>query len=389
MNWIRQILCISLRECRILKMNHIYGFCMVVFPILVMFFFTSLMREGQPIDLPVGIVDLDNTSTTRALVRNLDAFQNSEVIARYPSVSEARQAIQQNQIYGFLYLPKGTTEKLLAQRQPKISFYYSLASITGGSLLFKDMKTVSTLGSAAVGQATMRARGFTDKQIQTFLQPIRIDLHQVANPWTNYNVYLTTMIVPGILMLFMFLITAYSIGAELKFGSSREWLSMADNNIFVALLGKLLPQTLIWLLIVFVYDYYVFGILRFPHPGGAPMIVLLSVLQVLASQGFGVFAFGLMPSLRMSMSICALWGMLSFSMSGSAFPVMAMDSPVQALSWLFPLRHYFMIYQTCVFNGFPLLESWFHFAALTAFTLLPWLVVSKIKNAMLTYVYIP
>ena len=389
MNWIRQILCISLRECRILKMNHIYGFCMVVFPILIMFFFTSLMREGQPIDLPVGIVDLDNTSTTRALVRNLDAFQNSEVVARYPSVSEARQAIQQNQIYGFLYLPKGTTEKLLAQRQPKISFYYSLASITGGSLLFKDMKTVSTLGSAAVGQATMRARGFTDKQIQTFLQPIRIDLHQVANPWTNYNVYLTTMIVPGILMLFMFLITAYSIGAELKFGSSREWLSMADNNIFVALLGKLLPQTLIWLLIVFVYDYYVFGILRFPHPGGAPMIVLLSVLQVLASQGFGVFAFGLMPSLRMSMSICALWGMLSFSMSGSAFPVMAMDSPVQALSWLFPLRHYFMIYQTCVFNGFPLLESWFHFAALTAFTLLPWLVVSKIKNAMLTYVYIP
>ncbi len=389
MNWIRQILCISLRECRILKMNHIYGFCMVVFPILVMFFFTSLMREGQPIDLPVGIVDLDNTSTTRALVRNLDAFQNSEVVARYPSVSEARQAIQQNQIYGFLYLPKGTTEKLLAQRQPKISFYYSLASITGGSLLFKDMKTVSTLGSAAVGQATMRARGFTDKQIQTFLQPIRIDLHQVANPWTNYNVYLTTMIVPGILMLFMFLITAYSIGAELKFGSSREWLSMADNNIFVALLGKLLPQTVIWLLIVFVYDYYVFGILRFPHPGGAPMIVLLSVLQVLASQGFGVFAFGLMPSLRMSMSICALWGMLSFSMSGSAFPVMAMDSPVQALSWLFPLRHYFMIYQTCVFNGFPLLESWFHFAALTAFTLLPWLVVSKIKNAMLTYVYIP
>ena len=389
MNWIRQILCISLRECRILKMNHMYGFCMLVFPILVMFFFTSLMREGQPIDLPVGIVDLDNTSTTRALVRNLDAFQNSEVVARYPSVSEARQAIQQNQIYGFLYLPKGTTEKLLAQRQPKISFYYSLASITGGSLLFKDMKTVSTLGSAAVGQATMRARGFTDKQIQTFLQPIRIDLHQVANPWTNYNVYLTTMIVPGILMLFMFLITAYSIGAELKFGSSRQWLAMADNNIFVALLGKLLPQTVIWLLIVFVYDYYVFGILRFPHPGGAPMIVLLSVLQVMASQGFGVFAFGLMPSLRMSMSICALWGMLSFSMSGSAFPIMAMDSPVQALSWLFPLRHYFMIYQTCVFNGFPLLESWFHFAAMAAFTLLPWLVVSKIKNAMLTYVYIP
>jgi ABC-2 type transport system permease protein len=48
-----------------------------------------------------------------------------------------------------------------------------------------------------------------------------------------------------------------------------------------------------------------------------------------------------------------------------------------------------MIYQICVFNGFPLIESWFHFAAMAAFMLLPLLVVKKIKNAMLTYVYIP
>lgn len=389
MSRLRQILCVALREFGFLKRNPVYGFCMVVFPLVVVFFFTSLLKDGQPQNLPVGVVDLDNTSTTRSLVRNLDAFQNSQVVAHYPSVAEARHAIQKNEIYGFIYLPKGTTDALLASRQPKISFYYSQASVTSGALVFKDMKTISTLGSAAVGQATMRARGFTDAQIQAVLQPIRIDLHQVANPWTDYNIYLTTMIVPGILMLFMFLITAYSIGTELKFGSSKEWLAMADNNICVALFGKLLPQTLIWLLVVFAYAYYVFGMLRFPHPGGAWMIALLCVLQVFASQGFGIFAFGLMPSLRMSMSICSLWAVLSFSMAGSAFPVMAMDGPLQALSWLFPLRHYFMVYQTCIFNGFPLLEAWFHFAALTAFILLPWLVVGKIKNAMLNYVYIP
>ena len=48
-----------------------------------------------------------------------------------------------------------------------------------------------------------------------------------------------------------------------------------------------------------------------------------------------------------------------------------------------------MMYQTCVFNGYPLIETWFHFAAMVGFILLPWLVVKKIKNAMLTYVYIP
>jgi ABC-2 type transport system permease protein len=386
---LRQIYEIMLRELLILRQNHIYRFCMVLFPILVIFFFTSLMDDGQPLNLPVGIVDLDNTSTSRSLSRKLDGFQMSKVVARYPSVAEARRAIQRNEIYGFLYIPKGTTDKLLASRQPKISYYYTYTSIAAGSMLMKDLKTVSTLGSAGLGQATMRAKGLTDAQIQTLLQPIKIDLHQIANPWTNYNAYLSTMMVPGIIMLFIFLISAYSIGTELKFATGKKWMEMADNNITVALLGKFLPQTIIWLAIVYGYEWYVFYHLGFPHLGSPWMLVLLGLMQVLASQGFGIFAFGLMPSLRMSMSVCSLWAVLSISMAGSAFPIMGMDAPLQSLSWLFPLRHYWMMYQTCVLNGFPLVETWFHFAAMAAFLLLPWLVVNKIKNAMLTYVYIP
>ncbi|MBO5579051.1 MAG: ABC transporter permease [Prevotella sp.] len=378
-----------LRELVILRQNHIYRFCMVFFPIFVIFFFTSMMDEGLPTNLPVGVVDLDNTSMSRSLTRKLDGFQMSKVVAHYPSMTEARRAIQRNEIYGFLYIPKGTADKLVASRQPKISYYYSYTTLTAGSMLMKDLKTISTLGSAALGQATMRAKGLTDKQIQTLLQPITVDLHMIANPWSNYNAYLSTMMVPGLIMLFIFLISAYSIGTELKFATGKKWLEMADNNITVALLGKFLPQTIIWLAIVFGYEWYVFYHLGFPHLGSPWMLILLGLIQVLSAQGFGIFAFGLMPSLRMSMSICSLWAVLSISMAGSAFPVMGMDSALQSLSWLFPLRHYWMMYQTCVLNGFPLVESWFHFAALAAFMLLPWLVVKKIKNAMLTYVYIP
>ena len=389
MERLRQIYEIMMRELLILRKNHIYRFCMVLFPVVVIFFFTSLMDDGLPTSMPVGIVDLDNTSTSRSLSQRLDGFQMSRIVAHYPSVTEARKAIQRNEIYGFLYIPKGTTEKLMASRQPKISYYYSYTTLAAGALLMKDLKTISTLGSAAVGQATMRAKGYTDRQIQAFLQPVKVDLHQIANPWTSYNAYLSTMIVPGMIMLFIFLISAYSLGAELKFGSSKRWLEMADNHIMTALLGKFLPQMLIWLAIVYGYEYYVFYVLQFPHLGSPWMLVLLGLMQVLACQGFGIFAFGLLPSLRMSMSVCSLWAVLSISMAGSAFPVMGMDGALQSLSWLFPLRHYYMIYQICVFNGFPLIEAWFHFAALAAFMLLPWLVMKKIKNAMLTYVYIP
>jgi ABC-2 type transport system permease protein len=378
-----------MRELLILRQNHIYRFCMVLFPILVIFFFTSLMDDGLPTSMPVGIVDLDNSSTTRALVRRLDGFQMTKVVARYPSVAAAREAVQRNEIYAFLYIPEGTTADLLASRQPKISYYYSYTTLAAGALLMKDLKTISTLGSAAVGQATMRAKGFTDQQIQTFLQPIKIDLHQIANPWTSYNAYLSTIVVPGVIMLFIFLISAYSLGTEMKFNSAKNWLAMADNRMLVAMLGKFLPQTLIWLAIVFGYEYYVFYVLKFPHLGSSWLLVLLGLMQVLCAQGFGIFAFGLMPSLRMSMSVCSLWAVLSFSMAGNAFPVMGMDAPLQSLSWLFPLRHYYMIYQITILNGYPLIEAWFHFAALAAFMLLPWLVIGKIKNAMLTYVYIP
>ena len=331
MNELRVIYEIMMRELKILRQNHIYRFCMVLFPVLVIFFFTSIMDDGLPADMPVGVVDLDNTSTSRSLTRRLDGFQMSRVVARYPSVTEARRAIQRNEIYGFLYIPKGTTEKLLASRQPKISYYYTYTTLAAGSMVMKDMKTISTLGSAAVGQGTMRARGMTDRQIQALLQPIKIDLHQIANPWSSYNIYLSTVMVPGIIMLFIFLISSYSLGTELKFNTSKQWIELAGGRITLAMLGKFLPQTIIWLAIVFGYEWYVFCHLGFPSQGSPWMLVLLGLMQVLASQGFGIFAFGLMPSLRMSMSISSLWAVLSISMAGSTFPVMGMAVTVVAV----------------------------------------------------------
>ena len=135
-------------------------------------------------------------------------------------------------------------------------------------------------------------------------------------------------------------------------------------------IGKYLPQALIFTSIIFFYEFYIYGILHFPYEGSLWDVLLLIVLQVFSSIGFGVFIFGLMPSLRMSMSICSLWAVLSFSLAGSA-------------------RHYYMLYQITVFNGYPLVDAWFHLVALLAFTLTPWFVLSKVKNAMLNYVYIP
>ena len=211
----------------------------------------------------------------------------------------------------------------------------------------------------------------------------------VGNPWSNYNVYLSTCMVPGLLMLFVFLITPYSIGTELKFKTSRQWLRLADNKIWVAVAGKMLPQFIVFLTIFYGFEFYIYYHLNFPHPGGVGLILLLGLLAILACEGFGIFMFGLLPSLRMSMSICSLWAVVSFSVCGATFPVFAMDGAIQAMANLFPLRHYYMIYQIGIFNGFPLSEAMPYILALLLFAILPIFTIGNIKKAMLLYVYMP
>lgn len=389
MTVIKRILYISLREARILVTNPMYFLFMVSAPIIVVLFFTTFLRDGQPVDMPIGVVDQDNTTTSRRLIRMLDAFQTSKVVGQYPTVSDARRAIQRNEIYAFLHVPAGTTSKLLASRKPSVSFYYSMTTLTSGSLLYRDLKTISSLGSAGVIQASLRARGATDKQVMTYLQPIQIDLHQIANPTMDYNVFLTTTLVPAVLTLFMFLLAAYSLGTELKFETGPNLMHHAGDNIWIALVGKMLPMFFIFLNIFFIYELYVYYFLGFPHLGGPWPIALLGVLTVTASLGFGIFMFGLVPQLRMSMSICSLWAVLSFSLAGAFFPVSSMDAPIQSVANLFPMRHYFLIYQATVFNGYPVSSVWSSVVALVAFSLLPLLVYPRIKKALKYYVYIP
>lgn len=383
------LLNIAKREVLRIAVRPLYLFCMIIAPVFCYLFFTTLMANGLPTDLPAGVVDLDNTSTTRNIIRNLDAFQQTHIVAHYPSVMEARKAIQRGEIYSFYYIPEGTTEATLASRQPKVSFYVNYSYLIAGSLLYKDQRTISELAAGAVGRATLYAKGATEDQAMAFLQPIVIDTHALNNPWLNYSVYLCNTLFPGILMLLIFLTTIYTLGEEVKNGTGRELMRLADNSITKVLIGKLLPHTLVFFVIAVFYNVYLYGYLHYPcHSGIFPML-LAGLLLVLSSQAFGVFLFGLFGSFRLALSAASLWGVISFSISGFTFPVMAMHPTLQALCVLFPLRHYYLLYVNFALNGYPLIYAWQAVAALLVFLLFPFLVLKKLRTILLQYVYVP
>lgn len=383
------ILKIARRELRRMASKPIYWFCMIAAPLFCFVFFTSLMAEGLPTDMPLGLVDNDNTTTSRSLARNLDAFEMTSIKEQYANVTEAREAVQRGDIYGFYYIPKGTTRKAQRQELPVVSFYTNYSYLVAGSLLYRDMRTMSELASGAASRTVLYAKGATERQAMAFLQPIVIDSHAINNPWLNYNVYLSNVILPGLLMLFIFMVTVFSIGTEVKHNTVHDWLIMARGSMFHALAGKLLPQTLIFFLIGIAFAIGLYGVLHFPCHCGLPTMLLVMFLGIIGAQGLGVFMFAMLPTLRMSLSFASLWGVISFSICGMSYPVMAMHPTLQGLSLLFPLRHYFLLYVNCSLDGYPLTNAAPYVVGLLLFAMLPLLLLRRLKKMLLVVPYIP
>ena len=377
------------RELLRMARQPIYWFCMVLAPLFCYVFFTSLMSSGLPSSLPLGLVDEDNTTTTRNLARNLDAFQGTDIREVYANVTDARAAVQRGEVYGFYLIPRGTTQKAQLQRIPTVSFYTNYSYLVAGSLIYRDMRTMSELASGAATRTVLYAKGATEKQAMAFLQPVVIDMHAVGNPTLNYNVYLSNVIIPGCLAIFIFMITVYSLGTELKFRTADDLMARSDGSIIVAINSKLLPQLFIFLLMGTLYVWLLYGYLHFPCQCGIARMWCVMALCVMACQGLGVFMFAMLPTLRLGLSFASLWGVISFSISGMSFPVMAMHPVLQGLSLLFPLRHYFLLYVNCALDGYPMANAWPYVLALVAFAILPWPCMMRLKHVLLHCTYEP
>jgi ABC-2 type transport system permease protein len=386
---IKPLLNVSRREARRLFSIPLYMFCMIVAPVVCCIFFLTLMKSGSPTGIPVAVIDLDNSTNSRSLARNIEAFQHTKVIAHCRTFGEARRMIQRGEIYGAFLIPENFSKELQAQRQPTVSYYCNYAYFTAASLAFQDFKTMSELAGGAATQSTLQAKGVDKQHTSAFLQPIAVEKHVLGNPWVNYSVYLNNILVPAALMIFIFLTTVYSIGVELKERTAYEWIGTAGNSIFRAITGKLLPQTIIFLAIGIFCDFLMFGVMKFPCQCGMPTMLAITFLFILASQGFGVFLVGLIPHFRFAMSLASLWAIVSISMSGFTFPVTSMSPALKALSFCFPLRHYFQIYACAALNGYPLHYCLVHILMLLTLVLLPLTVLYRLKGVLLTYRYEP
>lgn len=380
---------VFLRECHRMTSRPIYFYCIIVAPLICLFFFTSLMDSGLPEKLPVGVVDLDHSSNSRQIIRTLDAMQQVEVVQEYAGFSEARDAMQRGKIYAFLYIPSRFSENLQSFRQPTLTYYTSYVYYVPGSLTYSNLRKLTEMVSGAATRSQLYARGATGKQAMAFLQPIVIESHAINNPSLNYSIYLSTILVPGVLMLLISLMTVYTIGSEVKYSTARYWLERGNHSILLSLTAKELPYTVAFFIIGLFCDIYLFGFLHFPNNGGWPLLMLLTLCMVLSAQALGILFFSLVPTLRMALSMSCLWGVVSFSVCGMSFPYAAMSGPVKALSHLFPLRYYYLVYVNQVLDGNNIVYSWVGYLGFLLIILLPFFFMIRLKREIIHSFYIP
>ena len=377
------------RGCVQLVRRPMYFLLIVIMPLLCSWFLLDLIKDGSVQRVPVGIVDLDNSSLSRRISRNLNGFQQVNICQRYNNFAEARDAVQRGEVLGFFFIPDNLEEDALGGRQPVVSYYVNYAYYAPASMQYKGFKTISMLVNGGIVQTALRTVGVPNQQIESTLVPYQTHVHMISNPFTNYDYYLNSTFIPCFLSLFILLVTAFSLGLELKSGLSRQWLKTSGDSMFLALVGKLVPQTVLFTVVCWFVQWMMFRCYDFPLNCNPWNMLIAMFLLVVANQSFAVLMFCFVPNFRYGTMLCTLLGMVSFSFCGFSLPHEAMYPWVHSLGYVMPSKYYFLIMVDQALNGIDLYYSRVYYAALIGFTILPMLLSWRLKKECMNPVYVP
>lgn len=378
-NW-QRIIAVARRELRIIRQRPIYLLGSVGVVAFCAIFFLTFLKDGLPSDVPIGLVDYDYSSTSRNFCQQLDATQLGKVV-HYDSFAAAREDMNRGKIAAVCVVPVGMNDDILANRQPKITFYVNGLYFVSGALAWKDLLQMVNLTNGAVQRQAFRARGYNDSQIMGMIRPVDVDVHQIGNVGTNYNYYLSSVLLPGVLEMIVIIVLIYSLGAELKYGTSRHLLQTSGNSIVTALAGKLLVWTLTFSAIGLILILLLFHRLHFPLAGSIWNMFLGIFLMIFASEAIAIFILEMLPVPRLALSIGALYSVLGFSLSGFTLPIEAMPPYIQGLAAAFPLRHYYLFYVQEAIFGAGFAGWWKQVIYLLIFILLPLIGLVRLKKA--------
>ena len=310
-------------------------------PVLLSLIIWGVFSAGIARDLPIGIVDHDNSSMSRSLIRNYDASPSLAVTTYFSVNEDASIALREASIYALVIIPHDLEKNTLLGKAPQVTAFYNSQFILIGKL---------------INSALLSAHGTYVAQIETFKDlinthgnlehaigealPISSQISALFNASTDYGQFLVTAVIPAMWQIIIMVTIVLFWAKTLREKSVNSWLSQLD---FMQELVKLIPYVLVFWLQGIVYISIFYGTLQWPMHGSWLLLILAQLLLVIACLSVTTLFFFVTLDATRAMSLVAGFSAPAFAFMGVTFPTT--DMPFLAQLWrvLLPVSHYINI----------------------------------------------
>jgi ABC-2 type transport system permease protein len=369
------------REIKRYLNSRVLPFSTLVAPLLAFLLIMWIFSVGVIRDLPVAVVDNDNTALSRTTERAIDASAVAKVV-KLNSLEEARRWMDKGKTDAIVLIEKDFERNIYKTQNPNITVFINNTNVVKGGVLksgiYKSLETVS----AGIKVQTLMKKGANYQQALEKARPVKLDIHILFNPFGNYAYFLVLALLPLMVNVFTILGSIYAIGIELKEGTAGEWFETARQNIFIALTGKMFLYTLLFLANVMVMNILLFKFLGTPIHGSLFIVIVSEVFFVVVYQFIAIIFIALTSNMRLSLSLGSAYTMMALTFSGLTFPTIAMPLAAKIFSAIFPYTFWLKIFLSQTLRGEPLIETAGSFLSFLVFIIIGILALPKIKRQL-------
>lgn len=347
-------------------------------PLLMFFALWWVFSSGTARDLPIGVVDLEQSTLSRGLIRYYDASPTLAVTQGFTSVKKGSEAMKSGQIYALVVIPDDLTRSVVLGHAPTVTTFYNSQFILIGKLVNSAMQQAQGTYNAQISAVKNMSQGNVAPQ-QALAQavPIQTQITALFNRNSHYGQFLVSAAVPALWQIFIVATTVLSFAIEQRRQGVITWLGRHPiHSVF----AKLLPYSVLFLIQGQVFLSAMYGLLGWPMHGSWGILLLGQILMVLACQGVGAAFFMLTQDVTRSMSFVAAFTAPAFAFMGVTFP--STDMTILAQIWrnLLPVSHYIDVQIKQVNNGVGLDQAAGQLLALALFLSLLGVVFLKARS---------
>lgn len=347
------LLLVVRREANRIAGSWVLIFTTIIAPLVAFLAIGWLFGQGVIRDLPIAVVDLDNTAFSSKVARLIDAAPVCNVIYRLNSTGEAKQLMDKGKIDAIVVLPFELEKKVTNSGAPTVAVYINNTNIVkGGALKSGLFTTLSTISADMKVQVAIKKGQTTEHAIEQ-ARPVKTNIHLLFNPFGNYSYFLVLGLLPLLAIVFIFLGSVYALGIELKEGTCGELMALSNNNIVTALTGKMLPYALLFFVDMMILNIILLRALGTPVNGSLFIILLSEALLIVTYQLLAILFLKLTANLRLSLSLGSAYTMMALTFSGLTFPSMAMPLAAKIFAMAFPYTFWLKIFMGQTLRGEP------------------------------------